>query len=146
MKGHSQRALNHRQTRRQRQSGFAILETIIALAVCGIMATSLVIAMQRIASLSFNAKRESSLSRIIHNQLLFATTKPNIEEGKTSIHVEEWDVDLETIITPIEDLLNEEEVELNRLYLIEVHAVWWADGEYVKRSAETWRHADMYVQ
>lgn len=130
----------------KRQGGFAILEAVLAVAICGIMATAIVVAMQRIANLSFEAKRESALSRIIHNELMFAATSPRMAEGKSTKQIEEWDVELETIISPLEGLVNQDGQEIGGLFQIEVNAVWWADGDYVNRSAETWRHGDMYVR
>ncbi len=122
------------------------MEAILTVALCGIMGTALVVSIQRIAKLSYEAKRESALSRIIHNELFFATTNPRLQEGQKSRHVEEWDVDLETIVTPLQDLLDQEGQPLTKLYKIEVKAVWWEDGEYVNHSAETWRHSDLYAR
>lgn len=130
----------------KKKSGFAIMEAVLAVAVCGVMATGIVVAMQRIANLSFEAKRESALSRIIHNELMFAATKPRIQEGKSTRQVEEWDVEVETIVTPMEGLVTQEGNEIQGILQIVVNAVWWADGDYEKQTVETFRLQDMYAR
>ncbi len=129
-----------------KNGGFAIFEAVLAIGLCGIMATAFVVAIQQITKLSFEAKRESALSRIVHNELIFAATKPQIQEGKVVRQVEEWDVELETIISPVEGLVNEDGIELDNLLEVQVNAVWWADGDYKNRTAETWRHKNMYAR
>lgn len=130
----------------KKRAGFAIMEAVLAVAVCGIMATGIVVAMQRIANLSFEAKRESALSRIIHNELMFAATKPIIQEGKSTRQIEEWDVEVETIVTPMEGLVTQEGTEVQGILQIVVNAVWWADGDYEKQTVETYRLQDMYAR
>ena len=125
--------------------GFAILEALLAVAVCGIMATGIVVAMKSVTRLSFEAKREAALTRIIYNKLMFETTKPRLQEGFTSERVDEWDVDIETEISPIEDLVDQEGNVVAGLLKVNVRAVWWGDGDYESIDASTWRNPQMYA-
>lgn len=127
------------------RNGFAILEALLAVSVCGVMTTGIVIAMFQIGKLSQDAKRQSALTRIIHNELMFATTRPRIQEGKTIKQVEEWDVEVETIITPLEDLIDQDGNVVNGIFNIQVNAVWWGDGDYERLSVETWRNRILYA-
>ena len=130
----------------KKRKGFAIMEALLAVAICGIMTTGIALAIHEVAKLSFEAKRESAINRIIYNRLMFAATLPRVQEGVTTTRVEEWDIEIETVTTPIEDLVNQDETVLNRLFKIEVKAIWWEDGEYQNQSVETWRHADLYAR
>ena len=122
------------------------MEALLAVAVCGSMATALVVSIQNITKLSFEAKRESALSRIIYNRVMFAATQPRIQEGRSSTRVEEWDVEIETEITPITDLVTLEGQEITGLFRIVVKAVWWGDSDYESISTETWRNQYLYAR
>lgn len=129
-----------------KRRGFAIMEALLAVAICGIMTTGIVLSIAEVAKLSFQAKRESAITRIIYNELMFTTTIPAIQEGTKTTQVEEWDIEIETNITLLEGLINKEGNNLDSLYKIEVKAIWWEDGEYANQSAETWRHLNLYVR
>ncbi len=122
------------------------MEAILAVAVCGAMGTGIVIAVQNIAKLSYEAKRESALSRIIYNRLMFEATNPSIEEGKNSVRVDEWDVEIETEISPLEGLVNQDQAEITGLYKVEIKAVWWGGQDYEELSVVTWRNPILYSE
>ena len=126
--------------------GFAILEIVLAVGICGITITSIAVAMQQITRLSADASREAAISRIIGNELFFTTTSPRLIEGQTSKRVEEWDIEIETHITRLQEVTNQDNATVHNLYKIEVKAVWWEDNGYTERTAETWRYAPLYAQ
>ena len=129
------------------KKGFAILEVILAVGIAGIMITAISVAMKNISRLSFESKREAVISRIIYNELMVAGTKPNIQEGQLPAkRIDEWEIDIITEITALEDLTNQDGAILNNLFKIEVNASFWENGEYVTRTAETWRNSDIYAR
>ncbi len=129
------------------RSGFAILEVVLAVAIAGAMITGIAIAMQNISRLGFETKREAVISRIIHNELRRAMTTPSIAEGTLPTKlIDEWDIQIATTITPLTELTNRDGIILDRLFEVKVEASWWEDGGYVTRTAQTWRHANLYAR
>jgi len=70
---------------------------------------------------------------------------PRLQEGFSSNRVDEWDVEIETEITPIEDLTDQEGNVVSGLLRINVRAVWWEDGDYESIDASTWRNPQLYA-
>lgn len=131
-------------TLRHHQKGFAILEAVLAVLICGVMATGIVLAVKRVANLAFVAKREASLQRIVHNHLMAELTRPRIIEGKNSVQLDEWDIELETEITLKEDLQTQEGAVLNNIFDVTVRAVWWENNDWQKTEATSWRQRELY--
>lgn len=131
-------------TLKHHQKGFAILEAVLAVLICGVMATGIVLAVKRVANLAFVAKREASLQRIVHNHLMAELTRPRIIEGKNSVQLDEWDIELETEITLKEDLQTQEGTVLNNIFDVTVRAVWWENNDWQKTEATSWRQRELY--
>ena len=57
---------------------------------------------------------------------------------------------VQTIITPLEDVIGEDALKneegrlLQQMFHIEVRASWWENHEWQEMSAETWRYARLY--
>jgi len=122
------------------------MEAVLAVGIAGVMITAIAVAMRDIARVNFESKREAVISRIIHNELMRATTKPNIQEGQLPTkRINEWEIDVITTITPLAEITNMDDALIDNLFKVEVSATWWEDGDYATRTAETWRHANLYA-
>jgi len=122
------------------------MEVVVAVGIAGIMITGIAVAMKNVTRLSFEAKREAIINRIIYNELTTVATRPRLSEGQLpSRRVEEWDIEIITNITPLTEVLNEDGQVLNNLMKIEVSASFWENSEYVTRTAETWRNTRLYA-
>ena len=124
--------------------GFLLLEMILALAVFGIAATGFAVALHRMADAASLAQSELRITRILESALDETLSLPTLEEGTTNSTVGETGIELDTTISLLEDLENEESNTLDQMYLIKVDARWFANGEWQKRSVETWRNGKMY--
>ncbi len=132
---------------RSSRGGFVILEAVLAVGIAGIMITGVSLAMRNITRLGYQSKREAVVGRIIANELQLVSTKPRITEGQLpSKLIKEWEIEIISEVTELTDVTNQDGAILNRLFEIKVEASWWEDGGYVTRSAETWRHADLYAR
>lgn len=125
--------------------GFLLLEMILALAVFGIAATGFAVALHRMADAASLAQSELRITRILESALDESLSLPTLEEGTTNSTVGETGIELDTTISLLEDLENEEGLQLDQMYLIKVEARWFENGEWHKRSVETWRNAKMYA-
>lgn len=128
------------------ENGFVMMEVLIALGMFAMVGTALVVAMNDISDLAFKLHREQRLSRILDSELRRTMSLPNLEEGVEKTNLEELDIELETIIEPIEEMENQDGQVLSNMFRIKVSAYWWADGDYQTQSTETWRYARLYRQ
>ena len=95
----------HRPTRRLRK-GFLLMEVLLAFLVFGVAATGFAIALNRTADLATAAQRKLKMTRLLESALAEAMSYPVLEEGSTSVAVDEMsDEGLE--ITTIVELPNE---------------------------------------
>lgn len=121
-----------------------MMEVLVAVFMFGIVGTSLVVALNDIAKLSFELHRGQRLSRILDNELRRAISIPNIQEGTTTRSLNEFQIDLETVIAPIEEMENEDGQLLANMFRIRVTGFWFSEGEQFSESVETWRYARLY--
>ena len=124
--------------------GFLLLEMILALAVFGIAATGFAVALHRMAAVAGLAQSELRITRILESALDETLSLPVLEEGTVNTSVGETGIELDTTVKLIEDLQNEDGQQLQEMYLITVEAKWFANGEWQKRSVDTWRYGRMY--
>lgn len=90
------------------------------------------------------AQHELRITRILDSALAEQLSFPTLEEGTTQIPIEGTDIELDVVITPIEDLENQDGQLLQEMYRIEIIAKWFASGAWQSRSVETWRYNLMY--
>lgn len=126
------------------QSGFLLLEMVLALAVFSIAATGFVVALHRMGTLTSTAQNELRITAILDSALEETLSLPTLEEGETTTQLDGPGVELVTTIEPIEDLQNEEGQTLQEMFRIHILARWFDSGEWQERSAETWRYGRMY--
>jgi prepilin-type N-terminal cleavage/methylation domain-containing protein len=124
--------------------GFLLLEMILALAVFGIAATGFAVALKRMADAASLAQSELRITRILDSALDETLSLPVLEEGVTTTSVGETGIELDTTISLLEELQNEEGQLLQEMFLINVTAKWFASGQWYDRSVETWRYGRMY--
>ena len=118
----------------------------MAVAFFGIAGTAMMVALSQLGRLSGDLAQDRRLSRILDSELRRAMSLPNLEAGTETREVAELDVELETLIEPIEEMENQDGQVLSNMFRIRVSANWWADGEWKSESTETWRYARLYRQ
>jgi len=121
-----------------------LLEMVLALTVFGMAATGFVVALHRMSATASMAQSELRITRILDSALDETLSLPVLEEGETNSSVGETGIELDTKIELIEDMENEEGQILQEMYRIEIHARWYANGEWRDRTVETWRYGRMY--
>lgn len=136
-------------SRRQRdRRGFLMMEVVLALGVFGMAATAFAVALARTSDAAQLAQRRLQVNRILDSALTEAMSLPVMEEGTSSVTLEEEiageTVDIDTLIEPIEDLENQDGQLLQQMYRILVTAHWFENGVPTEESAETWRYGRMY--
>lgn len=132
---------------RRRRQGFLLLEVLLALGVFGLAATGFAVALHRTADLAATAQRKLMMTRLLESALAEAMSYPVLEEGTTSVAVEELaeeGLEIETTIEQLPELENEDGQLLQEMYRIEVVARWFESGSAREQSAETWRYSRLY--
>lgn len=140
------RTAPHRPPRRFRK-GFLLLEVLLALGVFGIAATGFAVALHKTADLAANAQRKLKMTRLLESALAEAMSFPVLEEGTTSVAVEEMSdegLEIETTVELLPEIENEEGQLLQEMYRIEVAARWFENGVSREQLAETWRYSRLY--
>jgi type II secretory pathway pseudopilin PulG len=136
----------HRPSRRFRK-GFLLMEVLLAFLVFGIAATGFAVALDRTADLAATAQRKLKMTRLLESALAEAMSYPVLEEGTTSVAVDEMSdqgLEIETTIELLEEMENEDGQLLQEMYRIEVVARWFDSGEAREQMAETWRYSRLY--
>jgi len=117
---------------------------ILALAVFSAAATGFAVALHQMAKSASMTQSELRITRILDSALDETLSLPVLEEGTVSNPVGNTEIEMITDIKPLEDLENEDGQPLQEMYLITVTARWVENGEWIERSAETWRYGRMY--
>ncbi len=120
------------------------MEVIVALGIFAMACTGLVVAFHRMAETATLAQTELKITRILESALTEQLSFPTLEEGTTQIPIEGTDIELDVVVSPIDDLENQDGKVLQDMYRIEITANWFADGKWQSRSVETWRYNLMY--
>jgi hypothetical protein len=120
------------------------MEVVIALGIFSMACTGLVVAFHRMAETATIAQTELQITRILDSALTEQLSFPTLEEGNTEIPVSGTDIKLDVVVSPIEDLENQDGQVLQEMYRIEITANWFADKKWQSRSVETWRYNLMY--
>ncbi len=133
-------------TVQRRNSGFLLLEMMLALAVFGIAATGFTVALHRMAKVAALSQSELRVTRFMDSALDEALSLPVLEEGETETVIGEAgnEVAFVTLVELLEDLENEDGQLLQEMYRIRVVATWIENGERQERMVETWRYGRMY--
>ncbi|MEK7949902.1 type IV pilus modification PilV family protein [Luteolibacter soli] len=138
-----------RRNRHQRRhaAGFLLMEVILAIGVFAIAVTGFTLALSRTADLAEQGRRELTITRLLQSSLAEAMSYPVLEEGKTSVAVDEMKeagMEIETIVELLPEMENEDGQLLQEMYRIEVAAHWVENGVPQEQTAETWRYSRLY--
>ena len=129
----------------QGRGGFILLEQLLALMVFASVGVALATALNEIGRLAFEARREAQLARLLDSELRAVMSLPTLEEFEDSRTIEEMDVEVTTIVVPIEEMENQDGQLLSQMWLVRVEARWWENNDWQERAAETWRYGLMYA-
>lgn len=127
----------------QPRRGFALLEVLLSVAVFSMAATGFVVALHKTGEVAAATQREVRITRSLESALHEALSLPTLEEGKTTLELEDSGMEIDTLIEPLE-IENQEGELLQEMYRIEVTVFWLEEDEWQERSAETWRYARLY--
>lgn len=126
------------------RAGFLLLEVVLALAVFGMAATGFAVAMSRMGQAATMVQKELQITRIMESTLDETLSLPVLEEGLTSIRLEDLGMDLDTEIEILDELENENGQLLQEMFRITVTAHWFDSGQWQERMVETWRYGRLY--
>lgn len=128
--------------------GFLLLEVVLAFAIMAIVAVAFGVAIARTADAAELAQRRMQMDRILESALDEALSLPVLEEGVTSVTLDEEvggaAVEVDTRIEILEEMENEDGQLLQQMYRIEVTSHWFENGEWQEEMAETWRYGRLY--
>jgi hypothetical protein len=136
----------YRPARRLRK-GFLLMEVLLALGVFGIAATGFAVALHQTADLAATAQRKLKMTRLLESALAEAMSYPVLEEGTTTVAVDEMSeegLEIDTTVELLPEMENEDGQLLQEMYRIEVVARWFDNGVAREQLAETWRYSRLY--
>lgn len=132
---------------RRIRKGFLLMEVVLAIGVFAIAATAFAVALHRTSDLASAAQRKLKMTRILESALSEAMSYPVLEEGTTSVAVEEMSeqgLEIGTTVELLPEMENEDGQLLQEMYRIEVVARWFENAVRQEQSAETWRYSRLY--
>lgn len=127
-----------------KKKGFLLLEAVLGIAIFCMVATGLVVALNRASKLADQSQSELRSTRILETAVQETLSLPTMEVGEFSKQDEDSDVEVFTKIELMDDLLSLEGQPLQEMYRIRVKARWYAGGGWHEREVETWRYGRMY--
>ena len=131
------------------QSGFVMLEVLIALALFASAGTALVVALNEVGDVTYELQRDRQLARILDSELRRVASLPRLQEWKENRALDELGLDLTVEVIPVEEdeaFQNQDGNYLTNIFKIRVTAAWFDQvmGEYETETVETWRYARLY--
>jgi len=128
---------------RRTERGVALLEVLLAVAVFALAATGFVVALHRTGKLAAGSQRELRITRALESALEETLSLPTLEEGKTTVELDDGGMEVDTVVEPLE-IENQEGELLQEMWRIEVTVLWLEGDKWEERSAETWRYGRLY--
>jgi hypothetical protein len=89
-------------------------------------------------------KEKQVITQIMDSALNEALYLQRLEEGSTEIYIEERDLDLETIVVPLEEMETIDGNFLQNMWQVTVIARFEQDGQYQERVVRGWRYLPLY--
>jgi hypothetical protein len=129
---------------RGRENGFMMAEVILALGIFTIVATSYSKALATLWRTTAYVKEKQVITQIMDSALNEALYLQRLEEGSTEIYIEERDLDLETIVVPLEEMETIDGNFLQNMWQVTVIARFEQDGQYQERIVRGWRYLPLY--
>lgn len=124
--------------------GFMLMESILALSLFAIVGVALITALNEIGRLAYDARREGRLARILDSELRAAMMMPALEEGETVKTLDEFNLEITTIVEPMLEVENQDGVALQHMFRVEVQASWYENNEWNEMFVESWRYESLY--
>ena len=119
------------------------MEVVLALFIFAIVATSFTKALNTLWRSTTFVKEELVITQILDSALHETLYLQQLEEGTTEIYIEERDVNVETLVVPLE-LENEEGALLQQMWQVTVIARYEQDGIDQERNVRGWRYLPLY--
>lgn len=119
-------------------------EVILALGIFTIVATSYSKALATLWRTTAYVKEKQVITQIMDSALNEALYLQRLEEGSTEIYIEERDLDLETIVVPLEEMETIDGNFLQNMWQVTVIARFEQDGQYQERIVRGWRYLPLY--
>lgn len=129
---------------KSRRNGFLMMEVVLSLFIFAIVATSFTRAISSLSRGTAFVKEELVITQIMDSALTEALYLQRLEEGSTEIYIEERDMDLETIVVPLEEMENMDGNLLQNMWQVTVIARYEQAGVQQERSVRGWRYLPLY--
>ena len=120
------------------------MEVIIALFIFVLVATSYSKALSSLYRGTSFVKEELVITQIMDSALNEALYLQRLQEGSTEIYIEERDVDLETIVIPLEEMETIDGNFLQNMWQVTVIARFEQNGQDQERIVRGWRYLPLY--
>lgn len=119
-------------------------EVILALGIFTIVATSYSKALATLWRTTAYVKEKQVITQIMDSALNEALYLQRLEEGSTEVYIEERDLDLETIVIPLQEMETIDGNFLQNMWQVTVIARFEQDGQYQERIVRGWRYLPLY--
>jgi hypothetical protein len=132
-----------RHSPRNNRKGFMMMEVIMALFIFALVATSFAQALNSLWRGTTFVKEELVITQIMDSALHEALYLQRLEEGSSEVFVEERDINLETLVVPLE-LENMDGNILQQMWQVTIIARFDQDGIDQERTVRGWRYLPLY--
>ena len=119
-------------------------EVILALGIFTIVATSYSKALATLWRTTAYVKEKQVITQIMDSALNEELYLQRLEEGSTEVYIEERDLDLETIVVPLEEMETIDGNFLQNMWQVTVIARFEQDGQDQERVVRGWRYLPLY--
>ena len=128
---------------RKRRRGFLLMEVVLAMMIFAVMSVGFTRALSAMRKNSRLVSEQMQIAQVVDSALTDALTLSSLEEGETLSLVGENNMEVLTIVEPLE-LENEEGRVLQQMFRITVIASWYKNGQQREVIAEGWRNLRLY--
>ncbi|MEJ6646633.1 MAG: prepilin-type N-terminal cleavage/methylation domain-containing protein [Akkermansiaceae bacterium] len=128
---------------RKRRRGFLLMEVVLAMMIFAVMSVGFTRALSAMRKNSRLVSEQMQIAQVVDSALTEALTLSSLEEGETLSLVGENNMEVLTIVEPLE-LENEEGRVLQQMFRITVIASWYKNGQQREVIAEGWRNLRLY--
>ncbi|MEN8774340.1 MAG: hypothetical protein ABF380_10220 [Akkermansiaceae bacterium] len=129
---------------REQGNGFMLMEVIMALFIFTVVATAYSKALSRLWRTTSYMKEKQVVTQIMDSALNEALYLQRLQEGSTEIYIEERDIDLETIVIPLEEMETIDGSFLQNMWQVTVIARFEQNGKDQERMVRGWRYLPLY--
>jgi type II secretory pathway component PulJ len=128
---------------RKRRRGFLLMEVVLAMMIFAVMSVGFTRALSAMRRNSQLVSEQMQIAQVVDSALTEALTLSSLEEGETLSSVGENNMEVLTIVEPLE-LENEEGRVLQQMFRIRIIATWNKNGQQREVTAEGWRNLRLY--